>query len=346
MMNAYIHDILTQPTALRFLADQVSLDSLVALKQRIEDGEFDRIVLSGMGASYYAAYPAYLQLAVLPIPVMVVNAAELVNYLPGLTGPRTLLWLNSQSGRSAELLHLVEKLVKTPVAAVVACVNDPESPLAKGADYCFPIYAGEESTVSVKTYTNMLAVNLMVALVLTGKSEIPQLKLDLLETADKMQAILDNHRDNQEWLAKAIENIETLFFLGRGASMAAVWTGSLINKEAARCSFEGMNAADFRHGPLEMVRAGVGTFIFAGDLTSYALNRQLGVEIQQHGGSVIWLDAEQNPDLSTFLLPDVPELFRPLVEVIPMQLLTLIMAEKKGIAPGVFHIVGKITHVE
>ena len=44
----------------------------------------------------------------LSIPVMWVNAAELIHYLPGLIGPHSLLWLNSQSGRSAELVHLLK----------------------------------------------------------------------------------------------------------------------------------------------------------------------------------------------------------------------------------------------
>lgn len=345
-MSAYIHDVLSQPIALKFLADQFNVKDVFTLKQRIEKGEFDRIIISGMGASYYAAYPAYLILTQLPIPVMFVNAAELVNYLPDQIGPRTLLWLNSQSGHSAEVVHLIEKFQKSDIGGLIACVNDLDSPLAHAADYCWPIFAGEEATVSVKTYTNMVAVNKILSLLITSNPNISQLKSALEETADKTQKFLVDYKNYQTWLANSIENADTLFFLGRGASMAAVWTGSLINKEAAKCSFEGMNSADFRHGPMEMVREGVSVIIFAGDRISRPLNHQLACEIQQFGGNVTWVDYKPDPDLPTFLLPDVPEDFRPVVEILPMQLITMIMAEKQGFEPGIFHIVGKITTVE
>ncbi len=51
-------------------------------------------------------------------------------------------------------------------------------------------------------------------------------------------------------------DFETLLLLGRGDSMSAVWNGALTNKEAAKFSLEGMNAAEFRHGPLELAAPG------------------------------------------------------------------------------------------
>jgi fructoselysine-6-P-deglycase FrlB-like protein len=35
--------------------------------------------------------------------------------------------------------------------------------------------------------------------------------------------------------------------------MSAVWNEALTNEEAAEFSPEGMNATEFRHGPLELV---------------------------------------------------------------------------------------------
>ena len=345
-MNAYVKDIFSQPQALSAFAESLDEIDLTDLRTRIARGDFDRLIISGMGASYSAAYPAYLRLAGLPMPVMLVNAAELVQYLPGLIGPRTLLWLNSQSGRSAELVHLIENLKTHPAAGMIAIVNDSESPLARAANERVLLCAGQESTVSVKTYTNMAAANLATALLLSGEQSTAQIKTGLLETAQKIEDFLTEAVEFQQRLAEALTLVQTLFLLGRGASMAAVWTGSLINKEAAKCGFEGMNAADFRHGPLEMAGPGTGACIFAGDAVSAPLNRQLGVEIARHGGQVIWFDHHPDELLKTLTLPDVSDVFRPLVEIIPMQLLTLIMAEKKGIEPGVFQIVGKITQVE
>ena len=345
-MNAYINDILSQSNALTSLADKINHKEIVELKKRIQNDEFDRIIISGMGASYYAGYPAYLLLSQLPIPVMYVNTAELVNYLPGQISSRTLLWLNSQSGRSAELVHLIQKYHKPAYGGLIVFVNNMDSPLAEAADYCINIHAGEEFTVSVKTYTNMLAANSISAALLSQDVSISDLIPELKATINKLQSFLEDLLENQAFLTKSVEKADTLFFLGRGASLAAVWTGSLINKEAAKCSFEGSNCADFRHGPLEMVRKGVVTIIYAGDDISRPLNRQLAFDIQKNGGSVVWVDNKPDPDLTSFILPEVPGIFAPLVEIVPMQLMTLIMADKAGVEPGIFKIVGKITTVE
>ena len=61
-----------------------------------------------------------------------------------------------------------------------------------------------------------------------------------------------------------------------------------------------------------------------------ALNRQLALEIRKNGGRVIWRPTQNpDPDLETFLLPEVPEAFLGLVEILPLQLLTLIKAAEK-----------------
>jgi len=345
-MNAYINDILSQSNALFSLADKINVRDIISLKKCLENNEFDRIIVSGMGASYYAAYPAYLMLSQLPIPVINVNAAELINYLPGQISSRSLLWLNSQSGRSAELVHLIQEYQKPTYGGLIAFVNDIDSPLAAAADYCINIHAGEESTVSVKTYTNMLAANSISGALLSHDVSISELISALQVTISKLQSFLDDSLKKQAFLAKLVEKADTLFFLGRGASLSAVWTGSLINKEAAKCSFEGLNCADFRHGPLEMVRDGVVTVIYAGDDISRPLNRQLAFDIQKHGGNVVWVDNKPDTDLTSFILPDVPDIFTPLMEILPMQLITLIMADKIGVDPGIFKIVGKITSIE
>src|ERR1044071_5879717 len=103
-MNAYIRDILSQPAALRAVLDNYSFSAL----ERVHLADFDRIIISGMGSSCYAAYPAWIELSKQSVLVQWVNAAELLHSLHGLISSRSLLWLNSQSGRSAELVHLLD----------------------------------------------------------------------------------------------------------------------------------------------------------------------------------------------------------------------------------------------
>jgi glucosamine--fructose-6-phosphate aminotransferase (isomerizing) len=147
-------------------------------------------------------------------------------------------------------------------------------------------------------------------------------------------------------LDSLLGNFDELFLLGRGSSMSAVWNGSLICKEAAKHAFEGMHAADFRHGPLELVSQGFAALIFAGAGHTSALNRELAREIISYGGKAIWLDSAPDPEIPTVLFPGTTDRVRPLVEMLPMQMLTLAMANRKRLEAGAFRHVSKITDRE
>lgn len=341
-MNPYIQDILTQPAALRLALSNFSVENLRRVQEGLDQNEFDRILITGMGASYNAAYPAYLYLTSLSIPVMLVNAAELLHYSSGLIGRRSLLWLNSQSGRSIEVVRLLEKTQATPPACTLASVNDIESPLAVAADACLPIYAGVEATVSTRTYLNMLATNLLAAVVLCG-GDLQAAQGKLAAAADAIQEYLSGWQAALGELDTKLGPVKNLIFLGRGASLAAVWNGSLINKEAAKCTFEGMNSADFRHGPLELAAPDLTVLVFAGAQKTAGLNRELALEVIRLGGRALWIGQEPDPDLPALRLPAVDELALPLVEILPLQMLTILMAQRNGLEAGKFRHVSKIT---
>jgi glucosamine--fructose-6-phosphate aminotransferase (isomerizing) len=344
-MNPYIADLVAQPSALRELLKQYSRRPLEILSENIRNGRFDRIIVTGMGSSFNAAYPAVIQLSSQSVPVQFINAAELLHYMDAIIGDRTLLWMNSQSGRSAEFLHLLDHLSSRSLANILAFVNDDTSPLASRANFFLNIHAGAEATVSTKTYINMLAINLLAAVQLTG-GDI-NLAIDEMHTAaDLMENYLMDWQERVKELDSQLGEFDTLFFLGRGASMSAVWNGSLINKEAAKSAFEGMHCAEFRHGPLELASPGFAALIFAGSNQTAGLNRSLGMEIVSHGGQVFWLDSNVDSELPTLLLPKTSDFTRPLVEILPLQILTLVIARRKGLQAGQFRYIGKITDRE
>jgi glucosamine--fructose-6-phosphate aminotransferase (isomerizing) len=260
-------------------------------------------------------------------------------------GTRLLLWLNSQSGRSAELVHLLDRIKPAPPACTLTFVNDLSSPMAERADVRLPIHAGPEATVSTKTYINMLAVNLLAAIQLTY-GDLDSAILEMHSAADATEAYLANWEARLQELDSLLGDFEQLFLIGRGSSMSAVWNGSLINKEAAKSAFEGIHAADFRHGPLELVAGGFAALILAGSAQTSALNRELAREIISYGGRVLWVDSSPDPEIPTLLLPVTSELTRPIVEILPMQMLTLVMAKRKGLQAGEFRHVSKVTSRE
>jgi glucosamine--fructose-6-phosphate aminotransferase (isomerizing) len=76
------------------------------------------------------------------------------------------------------------------------------------------------------------------------------------------------------------------------------------------------------------------------------LNRELAREIIFYGGNAIWVDSVPDPEIPTIFIPQTSELTRPVVEILPMQMLTLVMARRKKIEAGKFRHVSKITDRE
>ncbi len=341
----YIADILAQPQALNDLLENFDPSILEPLSRRLRQGEFDRILITGMGSSYSSAYPAWMHLARLPIPIMLVPTAELLHSALAQVGPRTLLWINSQSGQSGEIVRLLDAIQPAKPACTLAFVNDGASPLANRAGVVVPIRAGAEVTVSTKTYTNMLAALTLATAQLRGESLRESLEA-LRVAAGEMQAYLSDWEARVAEVDGLIGRVEQTLILGRGSSLAAVWVGSLINKEAARCTFEGMSAADFRHGPLELAGPSLQVLVYAGEPSTRSLNRALALEVVRYGGKAIWIAPEQDAELPTLVIPQVAEPARPLMEVLPVQMLTIAMARRKGLEPGRFRHVGKITAQE
>lgn len=338
----FIEDILSQPAVLQHALGDLELSALESLRRMISGGQIDRVLITGMGASLYGTYPAWLCLANAGVPAYWVDAAELIYYAKGLVTPKTLLWVISQSGRSAELLHLLSPAALPQPKLLLALTNDLTSPLARSAQVVLPIDAPVELTVSTRTYLNTLAISQLSALVLAGLD--PQPGLDQLQDAThKIGLYLSTWQEQVEQLVQAVGFPPNLAILGRGPSLAAVHTGALVLAEAAKYPALALNAAEFRHGPLELVRPDLTVLVLAGSGDTLPLNRRLAVEIDRLGGKVLWIAPTPEPELPWIEMPAARGLGVPLAEILPFQLLSLALAKQSRIEAGKFNFSGKIT---
>ena len=344
--NPYVQDILSQPDSLRNALAKFDAPSLEQLKIAVRRGEFDRIVLTGMGASLYAAYPAWLTLARAGLPAIWVDTAELIHHAAGLVTPRTLYWLFSQSGRSAEIVSALDFDRIPPPGAVLATVNDLESPLAKTArEYnslstLVRVNAVVEKTVSTRTYVNSLGVSQLAALALSGQQLAPAVDA-LLQTTEAMQSYLENWGERVQQMGDQIGDPKRLALLGRGDSMAAVYTGALILGEAAKYSAIPFQAGEFRHGPLELASQDLTVLIFEGPQETRGLNARLLKELRGYQSPAFWIGA--NSQEWQIEIPEVPPMGMPLVEILPVHLLSIHLAQQIGVEPGHFIRSGKVT---
>ncbi|MBN1146725.1 MAG: SIS domain-containing protein [Anaerolineales bacterium] len=351
--NLYARDILKQPGALRSALESFDSAALAPLAGALSSGKIDRIILTGMGASYYAAYPASLILARSGLPVMWLDTAELIHYGRSLLSPRTLLWAVSQSGRSAEMLALLERLSDCRPPALLAMVNDPQSPLAQAASLALPLNAEPEQTVSTRTYLNTLALSQLAALRLVGE-DLAQGRRELEEAADSMQAYLESWQARLEQIASRVGEPGHLVLLGRGPSLASACCGALVLQEAVKFPAWALGAAEFRHGPLEIARPGLSALLFAGPPQTRALNLRLFDDLRARAARPFWLDPQDGatpespaiPPERRLPMPAAHGLGLPLAEIAPVQLLSLHLGRLAGVEPGEFLHIGKVTLVE
>lgn len=338
----YVGDILRQPKALRTFADTIpTLRS--GWRERLSLDGFDRVVLTGMGTSLFGMYPARLALVDAGVRAWWEETAELVHYADSLITSSTILWVTSQSGRSAEVLALLERVERARPGLVIAMTNDDSSPLALAADEVISLQAGSESTVATCTYVNTLAASHTLAAWLVGR-DLPQ---TVWETAaDEVERYLDSWSARTAALSATIPDGASLVVLGRGPSVASAWTGALVLKEASKVSAEGLTAAAFRHGPLELADERLAAIMLQGPAQTAALNRRLGGELVGLGTCVIWLGDHCPPGAFLADLPPVGVEALPIVEAVPLQLASVALAVRQGLEPGAFRNQGKVTVVE
>ncbi|HEY6074828.1 MAG TPA: SIS domain-containing protein [Anaerolineales bacterium] len=341
--NPYVQDVISQGKAVQAALAQFDPSPLRDLAESIQAGRFDRILLTGMGGSFFASYPALLILANAGLPAMLVDSAELIHHCRGMVTARTLVWATSQSGRSAEIVSVLA-LARQAGATLLATVNDLDSPLAGAAQGAvIPIHAEVEKTVSTRTYTNTLAVSQLAALGFVNEN-LEHAMEDLRLTASSMEDYLGDWEKRLKVIQERIPPPRKLILLGRGPSLASANAGALILGEAAKFAAIGMQAGEFRHGPLELAAPDLTILLFAGPAGTRELNRRLYEELKETGSHAVWVTSSNEAETPTSIsMPHAEGIGLPLVEILPIQLLSMHIALSNNVEPGKFFRVGKVT---
>ena len=336
--GAYLRDILDQPHALEHTLASLEVPSaLQSIATKLRNGGFRSVVLTGMGSSFHALHPFHFALVDYGFAPMMVETGELIHYMKPLFDPKTLIIAVSQSGQSAEMVRLLE--LNQHRAAVVGVTNTSESHLAKCAHAVVLTNAGNESSVSCKTYvTALMALEWLIAVLCNRDLQV--LREEMKRAYPLAQAYLADWKSHVQRFAELLSGIENLFLVGRGSSLAAVGCGALIVKESDHFPAEGMSSASFRHGPFEMLSQNTHVLVFAGDEPTRDLNLRLLADIRQQGGRAQLIGEEALPPCN---LPVTPKCFRPILEILPVQMITLALAAQVGREPGRFELASKIT---
>jgi len=338
----YLRDLLDQPRALdETLAGLQVSKPLLQLASRLQAGKFKTVVLTGMGSSFHALHPLNIELINHGLTAMMVETSELLHYRSRLFDPKTLIVAVSQSGQSAEVVRLLE--INRGNSSVIAITNTPGSPLAERADALILSQAGQEFSVSCKTYlTALMALQWLGDVVC--ERDLRRTRQELKAASPAVQEYLAHWKEHVQNLAQMLKGTRHLFLVGRGSSLAAVGTGALIVKESDHFHAEGMSSAAFRHGPFEMLSDETFVLVFAGEHKTRELNQRLFEDIREEQGRAE-LVSEGAP-CPPCALPAAPRSIHPILEILPVQMVTLALAAQMGREPGRFELASKVTTKE
>ena len=337
----YLRDILDQPRALAETHRHLEVSpALERIARRLASGGYRRVVLTGMGSSYHGLHPLLVRLVEADVPAVHVETSELLHY-QGRLVDGALLVIASQSGRSAEIVRLLEA-ARGRIDAL-ALTNTAESPLGQGSTAVVLTHAGEEATVACKTYVAMQMALVWLGDVLAG-GDGARARESLAPVAARVGVYLEAWREHAASLAPLLSGTRSVYYVGRGPSLAAAGSAGLITKEAAHVPAEGMSSAAFRHGPMEMLDDSVLVVAFAGRAPTRALNEALVRDVRAAGGRAQLVSGDA--EVAAFRIPSVSEQALPVVELLPVEMLTLARAALDGREAGTFRIAGKVTTTE
>ncbi len=338
----YFEDILAQPAAIeKTLAQSATVPAAVALRERLTSGGFKRIVLTGMGSSFYSLFPLYFDLVNHDYETTLAETSELIHYLPALLRPESLVVAVSQSGRSAEILRLLELIGDR--GTVLAITNTAASPLAAAANAVMLTQAGDEFSVASKTYVCTLAVVQLLAAILCEERYESALQ-EQRSVVPLAASYLDRWQDHVLELAPHFVGREHLFFVGRGASLAAAGTGALITKESVAAHAEAMSSAAFRHGPMEILGEHALVAVLEGVTQTRDLNERLVQDVSESPAKALLLG--YHAELSALRIPPSSPRVLPILEVLPLEMMTLALGYLLSVEAGVFQRGTKVTVTE
>jgi glucosamine--fructose-6-phosphate aminotransferase (isomerizing) len=192
----------------------------------------------------------------------------------------------SQSGASPDLLAAVSS-ARAGGAHIVALVNAEDSPLAQLADDLIPLCAGmERSVAATKSYIASLAA---IVHLVASWSRDAQLAAALQQAPELLERAW-----RLDWSAAVtrLTPANNLYVIGRGVGLAIAQEAALKLKETCALHAEAVSAAELRHGPMALVRAGFPLLIFTQNDESRSGVTQLAAELAAQGADVLLAGAD------------------------------------------------------
>ena len=345
-MDKEIHE---DPASVReTLMGRFDLDGNIVLDElHIDEStlkNIDKITVVACGTASYAGFIAkYAIEHWVHIPVEVALAHEFRYRDPVLT-PRTLVVAISQSGETMDTLMAIRH-AREQDSKVLAICNTQGSSIPRESDAVLYTHAGPEIAVaSTKAFVAQITACYLLGLYLAQvkgamyRDEIHGVVQGLRAMPGKIQWVLEHDADVVKSTASALVDRPAFLFLGRHVGYPVALEGALKLKEIAYAFTQGFAAGELKHGPIALVEEGVPVVVIVPSARQGNVLHDKVVsnieEVKARGAYTIAVAEEGDPDVERyadviFWRPQCPTLMSPLVDVVPLQMFAMDMANAK-----------------
>lgn len=341
-----LKEIMEQPESLRnsmrgrILLDDgnAKLGGLSDVSDRLANSK--RILISACGTSWHAGLVGeYMFEHYTRIPTEVEYASEF-RYRNPIVGSEDTVFFISQSGETADTLAALREAKLRGALALGIC-NAVGSSIARESDAGVYTHAGPEIGVaSTKAFTSQLVVLALITLLIGRKKNLSReegnlIASELLLIPDKVEKILKLNSEI-EIIAEQFKDAKNFLYLGRGYNFPVALEGALKLKEISYIHAEGYPAAEMKHGPIALIDENMPVVFIAPKDSTYEKIKSNIQEVKARGGKIIAIASENDDEIDNLVdyvvkIPDTIEMLRPILAVIPLQLLAYHIAVKKGL---------------
>ncbi len=292
------------------------------------------LLILACGTSYHAGLVAkYFIEELLDIPVRVELASE-VNHRERVIPIANAIAI-TQSGETADVLVSIKKLTDAG-CFTLAITNVKGSSVSRLATKTLYTRAGPEMSVcATKSFTAQLTE--LYKLILQQPALSTQTRQSLMSEMrllpDCVQKVFDQEKlisDYSEYIAQ----FNDLFYIGRGINYPVALEGALKIKEVSYIHAEGYAAGELKHGPFSLLQQNTPVIAIVNrDFTYDSIITNIK-EIKSRKAPVIALvpegmsGADNLADL-IIRVPNVHNLFSPIVNTVALQLLAYYAAKCK-----------------
>lgn len=243
----------------------------------------------------------------------------------------TLVVIISQSGETADTLAAL-RIAKESGAKTVSIVNVENSTIAQESDCVIMTRAGKEVAVATtKAYSAQLAVIYSLAIYLAGKTckidenEIKYYIEQLRKIPEQIEQILSDTECIKS-LSQRISSYKYICFIGRGFDYCTAMEASLKLKEISYIPCEAYAAGELKHGTISLVDS-KSLIIALCCCENIKLKTTSNInECIARGAETVTVSTSD----SDIIIPETDDIFYPMLEIVPLQLLAYHTAKLRG----------------